>query len=214
MANIDRKPSKTMPNLLHVLNAYANKEDGVVNAIVEINSGSRYKFEMITETGHVKLDRVGYSTLVYPLAYGLIPMTWDLDGDMLDIVIAGVDEPLPAGCLVEARVVGIIKFIDGGEEDDKVVAVLNDDKRMDHIKTIEDLGPYFTKEVGYYFEHYKDLKKPGTCEVKGFKDSQEAYKVIDECIARYNTEYAPKLCNCDHCEECKEDGKCCEECDC
>lgn len=193
MANIDRKPSKVMPNLLHVLNAYASKEDGVVNAIVEINAKSRYKFEMITETGHVKLDRVGYSSLVYPLAYGLIPMTWDLDGDMLDIVIAGVDEPLPAGCLVEARVVGIIKFIDGGEEDDKVVAVLNDDKRMDHVKTIEDLGPYFTKEVGYYFEHYKDLKKPGTCEVKGFLGVEDAHKVIGECEDRYNSDYAPTV---------------------
>lgn len=213
MANIDRKPSKTMPNLLHVLNAYANKEDGVVNAIVEINSGSRYKFEMITETGHVKLDRVGYSTLVYPLAYGLIPMTWDLDGDMLDIVIAGVDEPLPAGCLVEARVVGIIKFIDGGEEDDKVVAVLNDDKRMDHIKSIEDLGPYFTKEVGYYFEHYKDLKKPGTCEVKGFENTDTAHKVIAECEERYVKDYSPRLCSCEHCDDC-EDGKCCGDCDC
>jgi inorganic pyrophosphatase len=193
MANIDIKPSKIMPNLLHTLPAYASKDDGVLNAIVEINANSRYKFEMITESGHVKLDRVGYSTLVYPLAYGLIPRTWDLDGDMLDIVIAGVDEPLPAGCLVEARVVGIIKFIDGGEEDDKVVAVLNDDKRMDHIKSLEDLGPYFQKEVGYYFEHYKDLKKPGTCEVKGFEDVTSAHKTIVECEQRYVSDYEPKL---------------------
>lgn len=214
MANIDRKPSKTMPNLQHILPAYANKEEGVVNALVEINATSRYKFELITETGHIKLDRVGYSSLVYPLAYGLIPMTWDLDGDLLDIVIAGIDEPLPAGCLVEARVIGIMKFIDGGEEDDKVIAVLNDDKRMNHIKTVEDLGEHMQKELAYYFEHYKDLKKPGTGEVKGFLNSEEAHKTIAECEQRYNTDYAPKLCNCDHCEECKQDGNCCGSCEC
>lgn len=214
MANIDRKPSKIMPNLQHVLPAYANKEEGIVNALVEINARSRYKLELITETGHLKLDRVGYSSLVYPLAYGLIPMTWDLDGDLLDIVIAGVDEPLPAGCLVEARVLGVLKFVDGGEEDDKIIAVLNDDKRMDHIKTLDDLGPYFQKELAYYFEHYKDLKKPGTGEVKGFEDAASAQKVIDECVERYNTDYAPKLCDCDHCEVCGKDGECCGDCDC
>ena len=206
MANINRKPRRTMPNLQHILTAYANKEDGVVNAIVEINATSRYKFELITETGHIKLDRVGYSSLVYPLAYGLIPQTWDLDGDLLDIVIAGVDEPLPAGCLVEARVIGVMKFVDGGEEDDKIIAVLNDDKRMNHINSLADLGEHMQKELAYYFEHYKDLKKPGTGEVKGFLDASEAHKVIEECEERYNKDYAPQLCDCDNCEECnKED---------
>ena len=82
--------------------------------------------------------------------------------------------------------------VTAGEEDDKIIAVLNDDKRMNHIKTVEDLGEHMQKELAYYFEHYKDLKKPGTGEVKGFFGSEEAHKIISECEGRYNTDYAPK----------------------
>lgn len=193
MANLDRKPSRQMPNLLHILGAYTNEEKNVVNAIIEVNAGSRHKYELITETGHLKLDRVGYSSLVYPFTYGAIPGTWDLDGDPLDVVIVNVDEALVPGSLVEARIIGVMKFEDDGEVDDKVIAVLNDDKRVDHITSIEDLGEYFVKETTYYWEHYKDLKKPGTGKVEGFFDTATAVKVIDECVERYNTEYAPKL---------------------
>lgn len=193
MANIDHAPSKYQLNLLHVLPAYADQEKNVLNAIIEINSGTIYKYELITESGQLKLDRVGYSSLSYPFVYGAIPQTWDQDGDPLDIEIVGVSEPLVPGSLVEARIIGIMKFNDGGEVDDKVIAVLADDKRMDHITKVEDLGEYFIKETTYYWEHYKDLKKPGTCRVDGFFDTAEANKIIKECMDRYTTDYAPKL---------------------
>ncbi len=193
MANIDQKPSRYQLNLLHVLPAFTQEADGVVNAIIEVGKGSIYKYELITESGQLKLDRVGYSSLAYPFTYGAIPQTWDEDGDPLDIEIVGVAETLVPGSLVEARIIGIMKFNDGGEQDDKVIAVLNDDKRMDHIKTVEDLGEYFVKETTYYWEHYKDLKKPGTCKVEGFFGVDEAKKIISECAERYQTDYAPKL---------------------
>jgi inorganic pyrophosphatase len=206
MANIDHKPSKYMLNLLHVLPPFADKEKSVVNVIVEINSHTINKYEIITESGQLKLDRVGFSSLAYPFVYGGIPCTWDQDGDPLDIEIVGVTEPLVPGCLVEARIIGIMKFVDGGEVDDKVIAVLNADKRMDHIKTVADLGEHWTKETMYYWEHYKDLKKPGTCKVEGFFDTAEAVNIIDECANRYQTEYAPKFD--------EEDGCCGGGCDC
>lgn len=193
MANINTAPSKYQLNLLHALEPFADKDKGVVNAIVEISRGSIYKYELITESGQLKLDRVGYSSLSYPFTYGAIPQTWDEDGDPLDIVIVGITEPLVAGSLVEARILGIMKMIDGDEVDDKVIAVLSDDKRMDHIQKLEDLGEYFIKESQYYWEHYKDLKKPGTVEVKGFFGADEAVKIIDECQERYQKDYAPKI---------------------
>ncbi len=193
MANIDIKPSKTMPNLLHVLPAFSDKNSAVINTIVELNSMTLNKYELITETGHLKLDRVGYSTLMYPFAYGAIPMTWDEDGDPLDVEIVNVTEALVPGSIVEARIIGIMKFSDSGEVDDKVIAVINDDKRCDYIKTVEDLGDYFKTETTYYWEHYKDLKKPGTCKVEGFFDIAEAIKIIEECESRYKTDYAPKF---------------------
>lgn len=193
MANIDHKPSKYMLNLLHVLPAFADKDKNVINAIVEVSAGSINKYELITESGQLKLDRVGYSTLAYPFTYGAIPMTWDYDGDPLDVEIVNITEPLVPGSLVEARIIGVMKFIDGGEVDDKIIAVLKDDRRSDHIQTVDDLGDYFKTETKYFWENIKALKKPGTGVVETFHGPDEAMKVIEECIEKYNKEYAPKL---------------------
>lgn len=193
MANINQKPSRTMLNLQHVLPAFANEGKKVINGIVEINSGSINKYELITETGHLKLDRVGYSSLAYPVSYGAIPMTWDQDNDLLDFVIANVTEPLIPGSLVEVRVIGVMKFEDGGERDDKIITVLADDKRMDHITSYKELGEHWEKETAHYFEFYKHLKKPDTCKVLGFFDADVAVEIIKECEERYAKDYAPKL---------------------
>ena len=193
MANLDRAPSRTMPNLLHVLPAFADEEELRLNVIVELNTGTINKYELITETGHLKLDRVGFSSLAYPFAYGCIPSTWDEDGDPLDVEIVGVTEPLIPGSTCEARIIGVMKFDDGGEVDDKVIAVLADDKRMDHIHSYQQLGDHWQKETTYYWEHYKDLKKPGTCSVNGFFDTKEALKVTKACEQRYQETIAPLL---------------------
>lgn len=189
MANINHKPSKFMLNLLHVLPAFVDEGKKVVNGLVEINANSINKYEFITESGQLKLDRVGYSSLAYPVAYGLIPQTWDHDNDMLDFVIANVTEPLVPGSLAELRVIGVVKFEDGGERDDKIITVISEDKRMDHIDSYRDLGEHWEKELAYYLEHYKHLKRPGTCKVLGFYEADEAVKIIKECEERYKTEY-------------------------
>ncbi len=195
MANLDQAPSLTMPNLLHVLPAFADEAAKRVNTIVELNSHTINKYELITETGHLKLDRVGYSSLAYPFAYGCIPKTWDEDGDPLDIEIVGVTEPLIPGSIVEARIIGIMTFDDGGEVDDKVIAVIADDKRLDHITSFEQLGEHWIKETTYYWEHYKDLKKPGTCSVNEFLGIDKAVEIIKSCEQRYQREIVPKIVN-------------------
>lgn len=193
MSNINHKPSRYMLNLLHVLPAFANEEKGIVHMIVEVSPGSINKYELITESGQLKLDRVGYSSLAYPFTYGAIPQTWDLDGDPLDIVIANVTEPLVPGSLVEARVVGGMKFTDEGEVDDKIIAVLADDRRVEHLKSVDDLGAYFKTQAKYFWENYKALKKPGTGKVSEFLDTAAALKVIRESIERYEKDYKPQL---------------------
>ena len=99
------------------------------------------------------------------------------------------------GSLVEARIIGIMCFDDGGEVDDKVIAVLADDKRMDHITSYTQLGEHWLKETQYYWEHYKDLKKPGTCKVNGFHDNGEAVRIIKECEDRYLSVIESRLVN-------------------
>lgn len=193
MANINIPPQKVMPNLLHTLPAWADEEKGVVNGLIENNTHGLNKYEFITETGHMKLDRVGYSSLMYPFAYGLLPSTWDMDSDMLDVVVTNVSEPIAIGCLAELRIIGVIKFEDKGEQDDKIITVLNDDMRMSHINSYTDLGAHWEKEARYFLEHYKDLKKPGTSVVQGFHGPEEARKIINECVERYTKEYIPKF---------------------
>ncbi len=182
-----------MLNLLHILPAFADESKLRINTLIELNSMTINKYELITESGQLKLDRVGFSSLAYPFAYGAIPCTWDEDGDPLDVEVVGVTEPLIPGCLAEVRIIGIMKFDDGGEVDDKVIGVLADDKRMDHITSYEQLGAHWIRETQYYWEHYKDLKKPGTCKVNGFFDAIEAVKIIKECEVRYQELYAPKF---------------------
>lgn len=193
MANIGHKPSKYMLNLLHVLPPFANEEKGIVNIIVEVSEGSINKYEVITESGQLKLDRVGYSSLAYPFTYGAIPQTLDLDGDALDIILVNVTEPLVAGCLAEMRIIGAVKFTDDGEIDDKIIGVLSDDKRVDHIKELEDLGEYFKKETKYYLENYKALKKPGGSAVGEFLTITEAIEIVKESKGRYEKDYKPKF---------------------
>ena len=182
-----------MLNLLHVLPAFADEEKAVVNTIVEVSAGSINKYEIITESGQLKLDRVGYSSLSYPFTYGAIPQTWDLDNDPLDIEIVNVTEPLVPGSVAEVRIIGAMKFVDGGEVDDKIIGVLADDKRVDHIKSVADLGEYFIKETKYYWENYKALKKPGTGAVGEFLSAEEAAKIVRESMERYEKDYKPKL---------------------
>jgi len=193
MANINVPPSKYMLNLLHAIPTFVEDKKDIVNTIVEINSGTISKYEVITESGQLKLDRVGYSSLAYPFAYGAIPKTWDYDNDPLDVCIVNILEPLVPGCLVEARIIGVMKFEDGGEIDDKIIAVLSDDRRSDHINSIEDLGEQFKKETTYFWEHIKYLKKPGTGITKGFFDKNEGIKVVEECEQRYTDIYLKKF---------------------
>ena len=193
MANINEKPSKYMYNLLHVLPVYVNEAERTINAIVEVSAGTINKYEIITESGQLKLDRVGYSSLSYPFTYGAIPKTWDYDGDPLDVEIVNITEPLIPGSLVEVRIIGVMKFVDGGEVDDKIIGVLAGDKRCDHITHVDQLGEYFKKETKYFWENIKALKKPGSGVVETFYGPEEAVKVINECSEKYEKEYAPKV---------------------
>ena len=193
MANINHEPSKYMLNLLHVLPAVVDESKCIINAIVEVSAGSINKYELITESGQLKLDRVGYSSMAYPFTYGAIPMTWDQDNDPLDVEVVNVTEPLVPGSVVELRVIGIMKYIDGGEVDDKIIAVISEDKRQDHITHVDQLGEYFKKQTQYYWENYKALKKPGTGVVETFYGPEEAMKVIKECVDVYAKNYASKV---------------------
>ncbi|KND50056.1 MAG: inorganic pyrophosphatase [Parcubacteria bacterium C7867-008] len=142
-------------NLLHDIPAGSKDE---MNVIIEINKGSKNKYEIDKETGIIALDRVMHSAQDYPFDYGFVPQTlWD-DGDALDVVLL-TTYPLFPGLLVTARPVGIMHMIDGGEADEKVIAVPVGDPRFADVKDLADVNAHTLKEIAHFFATYKQLQK-------------------------------------------------------
>lgn len=141
-------------NLLHDISSGSADE---MNVIIEIPKFSKNKYEIDKETGIIALDRVMHSAQDYPFDYGFVPQTLFDDGDALDVVLI-TTYPLAPGILVKARPVAIMEMTDGGERDDKVVAVPVDDPRFDNVRDISDLNPHFQKEMTHFFETYKKVQ--------------------------------------------------------
>ena len=141
-------------NLLHDIPAGTADE---MNVIIEIPKYSKNKYEIDKETGIIALDRVMHSAQDYPFDYGFVPQTLFDDGDALDVVLL-TTYPLAPGILVKARPVAIMEMVDGGERDDKVIAVPVDDPRFDDVKDIGDLNKHFIKETSHFFETYKKVQ--------------------------------------------------------
>lgn len=160
----------------------------VINTIVEIPKGSMHKIEYDRRREVMVLDRVEPGIFAKPCNYGFIPGTLDEDGDELDTLLV-TDEPLPTGVAVEATVLGVLEFEDGGEMDHKIICVPSDDRHTgNRVKTMEDLGDQWQKQIDHHFSHYKDLKKPGSTKVMGFGDVAKAHAVIEDCIERWGAE--------------------------
>ena len=161
-------------------------ENGIVNVVVEIPQGSSHKIEWNRELAVMQLDRVEPSIFAKPTNYGFIPQTLDEDGDELDALII-TDEPLTTGIFMEAKVIGVLEFVDDNEVDDKVIVVPADDRNTGNaINSLEDLPPQLLKQIEHHFNHYKDLKRPGSTVVKGFGDVERAKQIIRESITRWN----------------------------
>lgn len=161
-------------------------DGGVINVVVEIPAGSSHKIEWNRDLAAMQLDRVDPQIFAKPTNYGFIPQTLDEDGDELDALII-TDEPLPTGIFLEAKIIGVMRFEDDGEVDDKVVVVPADDRSTGNaINSLADLPKQKLAQIEHHFTHYKDLKKPGSTIVKGWGDIVEAKLVVHEAIARWN----------------------------
>ena len=174
-----------MADFNQILNA-GDVDGGVINVVVEIPQGSSHKIEWNRDLAVMQLDRVEPQIFAKPTNYGFIPQTLDEDGDELDVLIV-TNEPLPTGIFLEAKVIGVMKFEDDGEVDDKVVVVPADDRHTGNaINSLSDLPKQLINQIEFHFNHYKDLKKPGTTIVQSWGDVDEAKAVIHESIERWN----------------------------
>jgi inorganic pyrophosphatase len=159
----------------------------IVNGIVEIPKGSRAKYEIDKESGLIKLDRVLYGSMMYPTHYGIIPQTLFDDGDPLDILIL-TQVPLVPLTLVSCRIIGVMRMIDQGVPDDKILAVAEKDPSVLGIQNIEDLPALFLEELRNFFENYTKLEGKSV-QVPAFLDKAAAYQTLEHSIKLYKEKF-------------------------
>ena len=152
----------------------------ILYAVIEIPKGGRNKYEYDRQLGLFRLDRVLYSSVHYPAAYGFIPGTAAGDGDPVDILVM-TTEPTFTGCLIEVRPVGLFHMRDEAEEDEKVLSVPVADPVLNHVRELDDVSPHFLKEVEHFFKVYKDLEGKKVVTV-GWAERQAAEEAIRAAI--------------------------------
>ena len=147
--------------------------------VVEIPRGGRNKYEWDPELDAIKLDRFISASVVYPTEYGYVPETLAPDGDPLDVLVC-VSEPTFPGCVIVTKVIGLFRMADEKGPDDHVVCVPFNDPTWNTLEDVDDLPEQLRKEIGHFFDIYKDLDQDRHSEVKGWADRQAALETIEK----------------------------------
>ena len=156
------------------------------NVVIEIPRGSKLKYELDKPTGLLRVDRVLYSSVVYPANYGFLPRTYCDDGDPLDVLVLG-QEPVVPLAIMQARAIGVMHMQDEGKGDDKIIAVHVNDPSFASYTDIEQLPPHIFAEIQMFFEDYKKLENKNVL-VDQIQGAEEAAKVVQEAFALYRRE--------------------------
>ncbi len=157
-----------------------------INALIEINRGSKNKYEIDKETGLIALDRVAHTAQDFPFDYGFVPQTHWHDGDALDVIVL-TTYPLLPGILVKVRPIALLKMIDSGDNDNKLIAVPVDDPRFAEVKDLADINKHTLKEIEHFYSTYKKLQNKEVV-VQGFGTAAEAQAAVTEGMNLYAAE--------------------------
>ena len=170
-----------MKNALNLANENVTKN--LFDALIEIPKGCKAKYEVDKATGMLRLDRVLYTSTVYPANYGYIPNTLADDGDPLDVLVLCGDAIYPM-TLVKCRPIGVINMIDGGLNDEKVIAVPVNDPTYCSYRDIKELPAHIYQEMMHFFEDYKAMEYKQTT-VHEVLTRTAAAEIIEKCIENY-----------------------------
>ena len=168
------------------MNLFRDIEPGTkeeMNVIVEVPKGSHNKYEIDKKTGLIALDRVAHTAQNFPFDYGFVPQTLWEDGDALDVVLL-TTYPLDPGILVRARPIALMKMVDSGDVDDKVIAVPIDDPRWKEVKDLGDINPHTLKEMEHFYSTYKKLQNKEVS-VTGFEGRAEGEAAFEKACTMY-----------------------------
>jgi inorganic pyrophosphatase len=160
-----------------------DKSPNIVQGIIEIPQNTRAKYELDKASGMLILDRVLYSSMYYPANYGFIPQTYCDDKDPLDIVVLSQIQVVPL-CIVSAKVIGVMRMLDGGELDDKIIAVAENDMSVNHFNDISELPEHFFAELRNFFEDYKKLENKEV-QVEAFQGAEVARQIVTQSLLDY-----------------------------
>jgi inorganic pyrophosphatase len=154
-------------------------------AIIEIPKGTKNKYELDKETGLLKIDRILYSSVVYPASYGFIPRSFADDGDPLDVLVLA-QEPIHPLTIVSCRAIGVMRMVDQGAADDKIIAVHRADPEYNDYDDIVDLPAHKMREIARFFEDYKALENKAV-RVKKPQGKAAARKIIATAFRDYRS---------------------------
>jgi inorganic pyrophosphatase len=158
-----------------------------MNVIIEIPKGSKNKYEIDKKTGLIALDRVMHTSQDYPVDYGFVPQSLWHDGDPLDVVVLSTYAFAP-GILVKARPVAVMHMVDGGERDEKIIAVPVEDPRFSEVKDLENVNQHTLREIEHFFTTYKNLQNKEVV-INGFEGKKAAEEAFDESVELYRAKY-------------------------
>jgi inorganic pyrophosphatase len=157
----------------------------ILNILVEVPKGSRNKYEWDEELGAIKLDRFLFSSMVYPVDYGMVPNTLGADGDPLDAMVC-VSEPTFPGCIIPSIPLGLFRMTDDGELDDKILCVPADDPNWNYIESLDQLSNQLKEEISHFFAVYKQPEGK-IVEVDGWYPLESALEVLELSRERYTS---------------------------
>lgn len=156
---------------------------GLVNAVIEIPRDSVNKYEYDKQFHVFRLDRTLFSPVHYPGDYGFIPSTLGRDGDPLDVLVL-VEAPSFPGCLMEVRPIGVLRMVDQGKGDEKILAVADSDPLYREVKDCSQVFAHTLREIEHFFSIYKNLEGKKT-RIAGWDGVDAARKIIKDGLKRF-----------------------------
>ena len=166
-------------------NPIADVEQGF-NVVIEIPKGSKVKYELDKPSGLLKVDRVLYSSVHYPANYGFLPRSYCGDGDPLDVLVLG-NEPVSPLAMMRARAIGVMRMVDQGDPDDKIIAVHVHDPAFEEYATLADLPGHTMREIQRFFQDYKTLENKSVA-IEEPDEHDVAVRVVREALELYQRE--------------------------